>query len=197
MSKIITKQFEVFTFSELSETAKEKALDKARENVEFDDTSVIEDFKTICGLIGIDVDQVYYSGFSSQGDGASFMGKAQYAKGAAKALKDYAPTDTDLHSLVDQWAEFQKRNFYKLSCDITQTGNYYHENTMRFQWYKDGEYWGDQKDGEAILKGFAQWLYSRLSKDYDYQTSENAIIASFGYNDCVFLESGKPYTGSL
>ena len=65
----------VYSFDELSKEAKEKALEELRYiNVDYenwaDDT--IEQIKRIGSYLGIEIDQVLYSGFSSQGDGACF-----------------------------------------------------------------------------------------------------------------------------
>ena len=45
-------------------------------NVEFDKwwDCVESDFKEDMLLVGIDVDRIFFSGFSSQGDGACFVG---------------------------------------------------------------------------------------------------------------------------
>ncbi len=195
----ITQQFNVYKFAELSETAKQKAINSELENFDFSFHAecIIDDFKNICDLIGVDVDQVYYSGFCSQGDGASFTGKAAYKKGALNALKQYAPLDDGLHGIVANWVEFQKRNFYKLSCNITHSGRYYHAYTMQFEWIKDGYFYDTKSDGEEILQDLANWLYKTLEREYDFQTDEKQLIENIEADNCLFLESGKPFAGSL
>jgi hypothetical protein len=75
MSRIIQQQFTVYTFEELSDEAKEKAINNYRENFEFD-------FHSDCVLDAMKEDhshignmEISYSGFWSQGDGASFSGE--------------------------------------------------------------------------------------------------------------------------
>ena len=66
---------ETYSFSELSPEAKKNALDNNRDiNVDYEGWSdpVIEGFKEDMEEIGIGDLEVYYTGFYSQGDGASF-----------------------------------------------------------------------------------------------------------------------------
>lgn len=91
-----------YTFNELSEEAKEKAREWYRkvEDFSFYAETVIDDAKTIAKLMGININNVYYSGFWSQGHGACFEGTYTYKAGSVKALKDYAPLDTELHAIA-------------------------------------------------------------------------------------------------
>ena len=75
MSRTISK--EVFTFDELSKGAQKRALDNLRDiNVDYDDWAefLLEQYKEEGVKKGFGIDQIYYSGFSSQGDGASWDG---------------------------------------------------------------------------------------------------------------------------
>ena len=65
-------ELNVYKFNELSDKAKEYARDKYRENFDFSLCSdyVFEECKELFKLLGVSVDRFYYSGFSSQGDGA-------------------------------------------------------------------------------------------------------------------------------
>mgnify|MGYP000137187007 CR=1 FL=1 len=88
-----------FTYAELSPQAKEYALEKARYQDHGYDwwDSTYEDAVTVGALLGIRIDThtvrtsrgreyqetcIWFSGFSSQGDGACFEGSYRYAKGA-------------------------------------------------------------------------------------------------------------------
>ena len=87
---------------------------------------VFEDFETICQILGIalrtspvklmgggtrEKPHVFFAGFSSQGDGASFEGQYSHARGAAKGIRAHAPQDTELHRIADALQEAQRRNF--------------------------------------------------------------------------------------
>jgi len=66
---------ETFSFSELSPTAKKHAIDELRDtNVDYNDwhEPIIEDFENEMEELGLTDVEVQYSGFYSQGDGASF-----------------------------------------------------------------------------------------------------------------------------
>ncbi len=109
-----------FTYEQLSEDAQEKARDWFREsNLDYNWwDSIEEDAIEIAKLMGITLDNMYFSGFSSQGDGACFEGSYSYAKGGYKAVKDYAPMDTVLHSIASNLQEIQKRNFYSIEATV-------------------------------------------------------------------------------
>jgi hypothetical protein len=182
----------LYQYDELSDKAKEKARNWYRscDNGEFAE-DVIYDAKEISKLFGLQIDKVYYSGFWSQGDGASFTGYYSYQKGALKAVKSYAGRDTELHQIVEQLQEIQRKSFYGVSCKIRQHGNYVHEMTMQFDIDISRQSYDDMEDELAeVLRDYARWIYKRLEAEYDYQNSDEAVeesIISVGYE---FLESG-------
>ncbi|HEY0749560.1 MAG TPA: hypothetical protein VGD26_00315, partial [Chitinophagaceae bacterium] len=119
----------LFQFDELSDKAKEVARDWYREGLYMDNFEfecVIEEAKTIAAMMGIEIDKVYWSGFSSQGDGACFEGSYAYKKGSVKAVKDHAPQDEKLHAIASALQEVQKKNFYKVAAKVKQVGRYNH-----------------------------------------------------------------------
>ena len=110
-----TETIEIYTFDELSDDAK----DKAREwwlggGLDYDWYEFIfYDFLNICEILGFDVieSNIHFSGFCSQGDGASFTGSYKYSRGAANKIREYAPQDKVLHEIADTLQALQKRNF--------------------------------------------------------------------------------------
>jgi len=79
-----TKTINLYQFVELSDEAKQKAREWFREVSsgnfnDFDFEYFKDDFINMMSIFGFEVDGVFYSGFSSQGDGASFAGKYSYA----------------------------------------------------------------------------------------------------------------------
>ena len=81
-TQTITKNF--YLFNELSEEQKQEVLDRHRgydvDHFEWFEYT-IDDYKEILEIIGFyDID-INFSGFWSQGDGASFTGKYYYEKG--------------------------------------------------------------------------------------------------------------------
>ena len=197
-------EIKTFKFSELSEKAKQVAIDQYRndEFYPFDDWHdfIKSDFHEILELIGFYNIDSCFSGFCSQGDGASFTADYTYKKGCLNAVKNYAPNDNELHSIVKGIVSHQKDNDYKLECIITHSGSIYsHSNTMRFDWSKNGDSYFDWKnifvedEIEQLFKGLADWYYSKLYNEYEYVMSDEHIIENIESNEYDFLESGKQY----
>ncbi len=154
---------------------------------DFDSEWVMEDFTQIAALIGIDLysrrgtkpgDAIHYSGFWSQGDGASFEGSYRYQAGALKAVMQHAPLAKDLHDIVLRLQTAQRACFYSASARITCEGRYSHENTMRFEFDFTNEKRGHDHYSEAAedtitetLRDLARWLYRQLESAYEYGAS--------------------------
>ena len=140
----------VYTIDELPEAAKEAARAWYREAGLHDEwyDFVYEDFQAICRILGVelgaspaelmggatrDMPQVFFRGFHSQGDGASFAGSYRHAQGAARAIRAHAPRDTELHRIADELHTAQRKNFWQLRASIRQRGNYCHEYSMAIE----------------------------------------------------------------
>lgn len=200
-----TKTITLYTFDELSDTAKEKARDWYKEDglgYEWWD-SVYEDAKTVAALMGISVTQFYFSGFWSQGDGACFEGNYEYALASVAAVKEYAPKDEELHRIATQLALLQQKNFYKLSATVKHSGRGYHDQCTAIDVRKNGEYFFDTDDSYVrdtdhdgarliiVLRDFMKWFYKQLQNDYEYQNSDEVIDETMRANEYTFTESGK------
>ena len=116
----------VYQFPELSDTAKDKARSWYRQLGPHDDwwDAVYEDFERVCEILGIRLNTravrlmgggawakpcIWFSGFCSQGDGASYEGYLCHAKGSAKRIRDYALQDAPLHGIADRLQAVQRR----------------------------------------------------------------------------------------
>lgn len=127
--------------------------------------SVYDDFKTIAGILGFDVQDMQFSGFWSQGDGASFTGSYAYKKGCITAVVDYAPKDETLHAIARDIVAMQKPAFYRIEGPIyRQSHHYSHENTIR----------ADSSELTEIARRLCRWLYDALEKEYEYLTAWHA-----------------------
>jgi hypothetical protein len=173
------QETKLYKFEELSEDAQSKAIEMHSDwNVQFDWT------------------KIYFSGFWSQGDGACFECDFEYRKGGVKAAKDYAPNDQDLHDIIDQWQNHQRRYFYSLYGSSVQSGHYMHENCTSIDVMDAREtchnHASTDADGDMqdILRQFMQWVYRRLEMEYEYLTSEAAIAESLIANELEFTEEG-------
>ena len=191
------QQIDVYRFEDLDDEAKEAAMDEYRQgNLDYEWwDSVYDDAKTIGKLMGIDIDRIYFSGFSSQGDGACFEGDYSYEKGSVKAVKDYAPKDKDLHGIAQALYEVQKKAFYGLTATIAHQGHHSHELCTYINVY-DGRYdfcyatMDQEEEIKDILRSFMQWIYSSLEASHDYLNSDEQIAESIEANEHLFLEDG-------
>ncbi len=183
----------VYTFDELTEEAQEKAI----ENLHDINTGhewwdfVYEDSKEIAKLFGLDIEKIYFSGFSSQGDGACVEGSYYYKKGGLKAVKDYAPKDEELHQIVKDIQKAQKPFLYSYSAKIKQRGFYMHSGCTQFGCDYEYGNWEHEDDIEEALREFMDWIYSRLEKEYEYLTSKEAIKETIIANEYEFTEDGE------
>ena len=203
----------VYTIDELSDAATEAARAWYRESCldcEWYDF-VYEDFGTICGILGVslgttpvrlyrggtrDKPKVYWTGFSSQGDGASFEGSYAHAKGAARAIRAHAPKDEELHRIADALQAVQKRNFHQLHATITQHGRYCHEYTMSIEVERDSPAWQPPTDDAEdtvteAMRDLARWLYRQLRAEYEHLTSDEAIDETLATNESTFTAAGE------
>lgn len=141
--------------------------------------SVYDDAKRIAALMGWRIDDIHFSGFWSQGDGACFTGSLAYKRGCAKAVREYAPLDTELHRIADAWQTAQRSQFYAISGTVKHAGHYSHEYSVSFDWEDSRTNYGwtnDSFDEDAFAepaRDFMRWIYSTLEREYEYQFAWN------------------------
>ena len=208
MARTITKTQTLFTFDELSVKAKEKARDWYREDLPSDNG--FYNFERVAEILGVTLatrsvplmngetrqaPSIYYTGFWSQGDGACFEGSYSYKPGASKAIRDYAPQDTDLHDIAAELQAVQRRYFYKLTASCSHSGHYYHSGCMSVNVDLDDSYAsvsGADEDGIIdALRSLADWLYRQLKSEYEYQNSDEVIDENIRANEYEFEEDGS------
>lgn len=142
-----------FKFEELSPEAKETAIENCRYvNVEYEDwdAPVIEEFEEDMEEVGVTGVIVNWTGFRSQGDGASFVGQVEdVEKFLKEALgmssdefldlgdeDDKYDGDEDLRDLISSMREIgfsEKKKITPEDIYITierESSRYYHENTI-------------------------------------------------------------------
>jgi hypothetical protein len=205
----------VYQLNELAPPAQDKARDWYRELIETEEWSecVTDDFEEVCKILGVRLRTkpvrlygggtrekpcVWFSGFSSQGDGASFEGVCSFAKGAPKAIRAHAPQDTELHRIADALQAIQRRNFYQLRARASQSGRYCHEYSMSIAVERDSptnqEMTADAEDTIAeLLRDLARWLYRQLEREYDYLTSDDVVDDAITANAYTFTAAGRRF----
>lgn len=192
-----TREITVYRAQELRGAARTRALDWLAEGNTSGDWSeaVIEDAKTCGKLFGIEMDDILWSGFGCQGDGACFTGRYGYVKDAIRAIRAHAPQDAELHRIVQTLQKIQRRNFYRATARISkQSWRYSHERAVAIEIY-DTKFEGDDDyDGilAEALRDFMRWVYQQLEQEYEYQISEEACLESAEANEYRFTETGQP-----
>lgn len=205
----------IYRVEELASPARDAALDWGRRHVVPDDwyDCVFDDFVALCSVLGVELatrpvrlygggtraePRIQFSGFASQGDGASFAGHYRYAKRSAAAIRAYAPTDHGLHGIADALASIQRRNLYQLEATIRQDGRYSHEYTMavtveRASATEQAPSATAEEEITESLRDLARWLYRRLEREYDFQMSDAQVDAALRANDYTFTEAGARF----
>lgn len=205
----------VYQLGELSDAAKEQARAWYREGG-FDDDwydSVFENFQRIAEILGIALKtrpvrlvgggtrhepQISFTGFWSQGDGASFQAFYAFRKNAAREIRRYAPKDVRLHAIADALLATQRRNFYQLRADVSHRGHDYHEYCMAISVERNSPTWQDMtaEAEDAVieaLRDLARWLYRQLEREYEYLSSDEAVGETIAANQYTFTETGRRF----
>lgn len=204
-------------FQALSPKAQERAIDKHRYNdVEHDWWDfAYEDANRMAMLLGIDIDvhpskdragtgpKIYFSGFCSQGDGASFTGWYRPKSDALECIKAECDDET-LISLAERLTVMNVRlalfeGFERLQTKITTSGNYSHSGTMQcsteFEPFgielEAGFPFTDIDDEITVcMREFADWIYAQLEAEYDHLTSDETVKKRLTEGDYLFNEDG-------
>jgi len=220
MSKVI--ELEVFKYGELSESAQQKAREWYLDGMDYDwwDSvyeMAIEDGKEK----GFYIDKIYFSGFSSQGDGASWIGQVD----VRQWLEENLPDSIGLSA----WCQLIQEDVVDKFCKVVANNSHYcHESTMQFNDVEDhtDEFTDDWlmelpsifkgmevqhlfdiivsddncpiKSTEGITQAiaesgrqYAKDIYHRLREEYEYLCSEEMMLDHFDCNDYHFTNEGK------
>lgn len=207
----------VFHYSELSESAKSNARDWYRNCSAGDNffaEYVYDDAAEIGDIIGIDLRQtrktkkdgsplytptIFYSGFSSQGEGACFESSYRYKKGALPSLRAHiggeSKGDKELLRICKGLQDIQRKYFYRLQATTKHSGRYYHSGCMRVSVDYVGDYVDRETDkGEdeitQLLRDFADWIYKQLETAYDWENSDDNVAEIIEINGYEFTEDG-------
>jgi hypothetical protein len=222
--RIETTSRTLYQYSELSDAAQRAAREhvSAMNGRDWDGTDLYDDFEAVAERLGITFKTrvrdcqanrpggaraskpitdpcIWYSGFSSQGDGACFEGRYAYLVDAPAKVRAYASTDATLHAIVDGLAELQVKYDNTLSATVDHSGHYYHKYSTRIEWLAQTADGNDDRDVDAddqttateLLRDFMQWMYDQLEAAYDYQTSDACAVDTIEGNDWEFTETGE------
>jgi len=171
-------------FEELEEDRKKAAIEENK-HINIEDgwyESSFEDAREVGSLMGLNVAEIYFRGFSSQGDGACFNCTFSHIADIVESIKEYAPLDEQLHSIA---ARFSEQHAKALHTAHGLTKSRFTRCSMLTTIKHDK---GVVKHDEwrELLEDFASWIYKRLESEYDYLISDEAIKNTLIANEKEF-----------
>lgn len=184
-----TLQIKAYTFEELSPEAKAIALDNYRDlNVDHEWYKyTIDDWKERLSEDGyLDAD-IHFSGFGSQGDGASFTAQMDLVKWISSR-----PQYTELLPLIEEG---------DITAIIKRTSRQYsHKNTCSAE--VEVDYHVDKTEVNVLASALedeleedrirlCEELYRELGQEYDYLTSDEAVAETITINEYLFTAEGE------
>jgi len=182
-----TIENQVFYFNELPPKIQEKVVEENRE-ILIDDwwyEPIIESFKERLSQLGYwDID-CFFSGFYSQGDGASFTAKYGYEK-----ISEPDEFGEQINGLQEKYNHDLRGRIVKISS------NYNHEATMIVDYLETDD--GDAEEEDinefrTVSRELARTLYKDLEEEYDYLISDKAVADYFMDNAVYFYKNGEIY----
>ena len=205
-----TRTNTVYTFNELSDAAKEKAREWYRDGaLDYDWWDFVYDYwQSALDLIGFTDAKISFSGFSSQGDGASFTSGVDFGKVCAFVLGQ-----TDVSEFGDTLTTLDVRQFNERHVDwlwsfdvcndisyrvIRTSSRYSHENTCKVE--SDGYSAHDsideamrvfEEDLEELRRDLCHKIYRSLESGHDYLMSDESVDEMIEANEYEFNEDGS------
>jgi len=194
-----TKEIKIGTYTDwkaANDSVAERILEKYRDiNTDYDwYVFSVEDFCERVKKIGFNIDSedVQFTGFWSQGDGASFTGSIdilEYLKGTKQLTRYSALKRAINNDKIENHVDIVRDSYH-----------YSHENTCSVECIDvyadnitdlvDSQVAELQHELEEERLELSKELYRRLSDEYDYLCSDEALIETFAANEYEFDEDG-------
>jgi hypothetical protein len=219
-SQLISEET-TYHYNELPEYARQKARAHYIENWIYDDwyDHIYEDAKEEGASKGFDIDDIAFSGFWSQGDGAMWTGGVDLPEFITHYLPESIGRECWIWLIQDGWV-YDRASIHRTSH------HYSHSNCMGISGIEPASYdEGDTLNVDCILKGapvetlynlivadtacpikdisdleelilnearrYADMIYDRLRDGYEYECSEGQISECYDANNILFNEEGK------
>lgn len=201
------KYLPIYEFNELSEAAKQKAIDKLRyinvdcfEWYEF----IFQDFREQAAKKGLNIkyNEIQFSGFYCQGDGASFTCNDIDIEKLLKILNITFKSEVLKKIFCDNVSIGIRRinnhysHKYTVSCYCDYTELTYRSIIRDYIYTRIDNYLYNKSQEleeklEALKNKLCNTLYDELEKEYDYQTSNEAVTEAILANEYYFFNDGK------
>jgi len=189
-----TEQINIYQFSELSEKAKQNAIEKRRYwNVKHNWWSFIYDqFKEEHPQY--EDCEISFSGFSSQGDGASFTFRIDSA---------YFEKWVNELTIIPEWKKAILVHYTPQFYGKRNSLPYVHKRSVTIEFDSEEHHYPNIDEfKEQMYANFLAFLrseyythcdelYRTLEEEYDFRTSDKYIIERM--TDCEFYENGETY----
>lgn len=205
-----------YTLADLSPAARAKAIEHFRNHaVEHEHWAehILEDWKSKLEELGFSSPVISYSGFWSQGDGASFTSLSVPNHSTDPEVQS-AWSQLSLAALLCGRTNFADLEDLASGCVVRHRHQYSHEYTVRVEW-EDNAYFPtldedfDPSDAlrhhwiglnaaiRSYYEGLSEYvrslcceIYADLETEYEFQTSDEQVIENIEANDYEFDEDG-------
>lgn len=208
--KVLQIEHQPYLAGELNEELQEKIADDYRDiNVDYGDwhEPIEEGLKEKLSAIGFRMKEAYFSGFSSQGDGACFTGQLD----DCKKFMSHAINRGIFPTRVKLWKIYRNASYIAIiedsSVTITTNNQYSHSGTMSFATEIttndiDGEHTDlTQEELESIkarikelLTDIADDYYRDLNQYYDDLRETEAVIETLDCNERYYNYEGEEWS---
>lgn len=179
--RTITKN--IYSFSELSESAKQKAIKEMREDYEVDFEFILDEIEEELKAKGFTDASVKFSISYSQGDGASFDARIT-TEDIPLVLKS-AWLDESLSDTIEQITIRTNANASRYSHEKTR-----YIDVFFTQWNYSAEIISQL---EGFRYSLSHDIYKRLVEYYESETSDESIASFIDANEYEFHEDWKRY----
>lgn len=183
-----------YQFNELSKEQKEKAIENYRLiNVDYDewDDNLLYEWERKLARLGFVGAKISYTGFYSQGDGASFEAQID--------LEQWLR----VNRLLTKYHKIAELN-EEIDAQVERIDTMYsHENTVRAYLspnYIDEEVGKLDKQMREVeelinnnVRELSRKIYQDLERDYDYLTADAQVAETLEINEYDFTTDGKIY----
>lgn len=195
-------EIEVFSFDELSESAKDRAREWFRQGIEFDSTNVIECMVIPAAtMLGITIDRPrgQRTGYAVDWDtnpiGAAFVGSWRAADVKPGAIEKEWPRESVLHVIA--------RDLEAVAAEFPDA--YANCDTGRGCFQRVEAYANDDSDDPATdadraaqsivdaLQSFAHWIGSTIAAEMEYQFSDECVDELIEANGYEFTAAGEAH----
>lgn len=191
-------------FYELSPAVQNQVIERERENVTDYDwwQDVVDEYKEKLNKLGWEKVEIEFTGFHSQGDGASFTASMNSPSQIIKFVKEVLELNYPDKVLEEVYLQI-----------VRTDSRYFHENTIDSycNWEGDEQIIEDYPFGPEVpftydlnevcdeieakarpwARSFSKEIYRALEKEHDYLTCDDSVIDYIEANGFLFDENGR------